>query len=78
MPSGPVTLLIPFDDPIMVAHRGAAPRAFGSGGRGPSTAPAHVHHDGNQLALRPGAACLLVGCPAGGFLTPLFTISQKT
>lgn len=69
MPSGTVTLVVPFDDPLTVADGGGLPRPFGSVLAGLSTAPAHIHHDGNQagvqLALRPEAVRVLFGCPAG-------------
>ena len=70
MPSTTVTLVIPLEEPLTLS--GAViggPRPFGSVVAGLATAPTWIHHDGFQhgvqLALRPGAARLLFGCPAG-------------
>ncbi|WP_404387529.1 helix-turn-helix domain-containing protein [Humibacillus xanthopallidus] len=68
MPSGTVTLVVPLDAPLTVADGGSGPTAYGSVLAGLSTAPAHIHHDGNQhgvqLALRPGAVRALFGVRA--------------
>ena len=68
MPSGTVTLVVPLDAPLTVTDGGSGPTAYGSVLAGLSTAPAHIHHDGNQhgvqLALRPGAVRALFGVRA--------------
>lgn len=68
MPSGTVTLVIPLDEPLVVSDAEVpAPRRFDSVVAGLATAPAHIHHNGNQhgvqLALRPGAIRALFGVP---------------
>lgn len=67
MPSGSVTLVVPFDAPLTVADGGCPPTAYGAVLAGLSAAPTHIHHDGGQhgvqLALRPAATRALLGMP---------------
>ena len=69
MPSGTVTLVVPFDAPLNVADPGRPPTAYVSVVAGLAAAPTHIHHDGTQhgvqLALRPAATRALFGMPAG-------------
>lgn len=69
MPSGTVTLVIPFGEPLILTDPGRANAArFDSVLAGLATGPTLIHHDGHQhgiqLALRPGAVRALFGVPA--------------
>lgn len=68
MPSGAVTLVLTFDEPLDLVGADGAPGRFDSVVAGLHSGPAHIHHDGRQhgiqLDLTPVGAAQLVGGPA--------------
>lgn len=81
MPSGTVTLVIPFDDELTLSDAARpTPNGYGSVIAGLATGPTHIHHDGNQhgiqLALRPGAVRALFGMPAAELAEGSFELTD--
>jgi AraC-like DNA-binding protein len=69
MPSGTLTLVVPFDEPLVLSGAGVPRRtAFDAVLAGLATAPTLIHHEGRQhgvqLALTPAGARALFGLPA--------------
>jgi AraC-like DNA-binding protein len=69
LPSGALTLVVPFDEPLVLSGAGlAGPTPFGGVLAGLATAPTLIHHDGRQhglqLGLTPSGARAVFGMPA--------------
>ena len=69
MPSGALTLVVPFDDPLRLSGGGLAePTLFDGVLAGLATGPTLIHHDGHQhglqLGLTPSGARAVLGMPA--------------
>ena len=69
MPSGTLTLVVPFDGPLVLSGAGLSRRTSFEGVlAGLVTAPTLIHHEGRQhgvqLALRPAGVRALFGLPA--------------
>ena len=70
MPSGALTLVVPFDDPLRLSGAGLTePTPFDGVLAGLATGPTLIHHDGHQhglqLGLTPSGARAVFGMPAG-------------
>ena len=69
MPSGALTLVVPFDEPLRLSGAGLAePTPFDGVLAGLATGPTLIHHDGHQhglqLGLTPSGARAVFGMPA--------------
>jgi AraC-like DNA-binding protein len=69
MPSGTLTLVVPFDEPLLLSGAGLSrPTPFEGVLAGLATAPTLIHHEGRQhgvqLGLTPAGARALFGLPA--------------
>ncbi len=69
MPSGALTLVVPFDEPLRLSGAGlTAPTPFDGVLAGLATGPTLIHHDGHQhglqLGLTPSGARAVFGMPA--------------
>jgi AraC-like DNA-binding protein len=69
MPSGALTLVVPFGEPLRLSGAGlAGPTPFDGVLAGLATGPTLIHHDGHQhglqLALTPNGARAVFGMPA--------------
>lgn len=69
LPSGALTLVVPFDEPLWLSGSGpAAPTPFDGVLAGLATGPTLIHHDGRQhglqLGLTPSGARAIFGMPA--------------
>jgi AraC-like DNA-binding protein len=69
MPSGALTLVVPFDEPLRLSWPGLTePTPFDGVLAGLATAPTLIHHDGRQhglqLGLTPSGARAVFGMPA--------------
>jgi AraC-like DNA-binding protein len=69
LPSGVLTMVVPFDEPLVLSGAGlAAPTPFDGVLAGLATAPTLIHHDGRQhglqLGLTPAGARVVFGMPA--------------
>jgi AraC-like DNA-binding protein len=69
LPSGTLTLVVPFGEPLVLSAAGLArPTSFDGVLAGLATAPTLVHHGGRQhglqLGLTPGGARAIFGMPA--------------
>ncbi len=69
LPSGALTLVVPFDEPLVLSGAGLArPTPFGGVLAGLATGPTLIHHDGRQhglqLGLTPSGARAVFGMPA--------------
>lgn len=69
MPSGALTLVVPFDEPLVLSGAGLArPTAFYGVLAGLATSPTLIHHGGRQhglqLGLTPSGARAVFGMPA--------------
>lgn len=70
LPSGALTLVVPFDEPLWLSGGGRAdPSPFEGVLAGLATGPTLIHHDGRQhglqLGLTPSGARAVFGMPAG-------------
>jgi AraC-like DNA-binding protein len=70
LPSGALTLVVPFDEPLWLSGGGLAdPSPFEGVLAGLATGPTLIHHDGRQhglqLGLTPSGARAVFGMPAG-------------
>ncbi len=69
LPSGALTLVVPFDEPLVLSGAGLARRiSFDAVLAGLATSPTLIHHEGRQhglqLGLTPGGARAVFGIPA--------------
>lgn len=80
LPGTSLTVIVPFDEPIMVAAPGGPPTAYGAMVSGLYDAPVHIHHDGTQhgiqLELNPVGARALLGVPAGAIAGEMLDLSD--
>ncbi len=70
LPSGALTLVVPFDEPLWLSGAGlAGPTPFEGVLAGLATGPTLIHHDGSQhglqLGLTPSGARAVFGMPPG-------------
>ena len=80
MPGTSLTVIVPFDEAIVVAAPGGAPTAYGAMVSGLYDAPVHIHHDGHQhglhLELTPDGARALLGVPAGAIAAQMLDLTD--